>query len=444
MRQLAYLLPLVLVPTVIAQEYSQWPSFRGQYARGVADGYSTVATWNVETGENIAWKTEIPGLAHSSPVIWDDKIFLTTSLQEGEAELKVGLYGSVNSVDDDSEQDFQLICVSKSSGEILWTRSCWQGVPEFKRHPKGSFAASSPATDGKYVAAFFGNEGLYVYDMAGELVWKKTFGKLDSGWFVQTSAQWGFSSSPVIDDGRIYIQADVQENSFLAAYDVSNGEEIWKVERNDVPTWSTPTVDNRVERSQLIVNGWKHAGGYDLDTGEELWKLEGGGDIPVPTPIVDEGLIFLTSSHGRMSPILAISTAAFGEMGIDPEESEDLVWGIDRGGNYMQTPIVYGGMLFACRDTGVLSCFEAQTGERLYRQRLGSGASGFTASGIAADSKLYFPSEEGEVHVLQAGSEFKEIAVNELGETCMASPAASEGILFFRTRSHLIAIGGDQ
>ncbi len=424
------------------QEETNWPQFRGPHASGVAEGYPTPVHWDVEKGTNILWKTPIPGLAHSSPIIWGDRIFLTTAVRkdEGEAVLRVGRYGSVRSVQDQSPHEFQVLCLDRISGRVLWTRTAWEGVPKIKRHPKGSYAASTPATDGKHVVAFFGTEGLYVYDFSGELLWKKDFGVLDSGFFRSRSAQWGFASSPVIHEGRIYVQCDVQENSFVAALEVASGNVVWRTPRNEVPTWSTPTVDVSNRRRQLILNGYKHIGGYDLDTGEELWKLEGGGDIPVPTPVVSKGTVFITSAHGRMSPILAISTAATGEVTMDAEECQHMLWSYRRGGNYMQTPVVYGEELYCCRDGGQLSCIDAKTGERHYRKRLGDGASGFTASGVAADGKLYFASEEGEVQVIQADTEFQLLAQNSLGETCMASPAICAGTLFFRTRSHLLAI----
>lgn len=421
-----------------------WPSFRGPGARGVAEGSATPVEWNVEAGENIRWKTPIPGLAHASPIVWGDRVFCVTAVKEGKAELKVGYYGSVQPVEDESEHEFRLLCLDKASGEILWSRTAWRGVPAVKRHPKGSHAASTPATDGEHVVAFFGTEGLYAYDFAGKLQWKKDFGLLDAGWYRMPKAQWGFGSSPVIHAGRVIVQCDVQGDSFLAALDVATGKELWRTPRDEVPTWSTPTVHVGRQRSQIIANGYKHIGGYDLATGRELWRLRGGGDIPVPTPVVGHDLIFITNAHGRMAPIFAISTDAAGELSQDPAESEHMVWAWARRGNYMQTPLVYGDYLYCCSDLGIVRCIDARTGERIYRERLGGGRTVFTASGVAADGKLYFTSEEGEVSVLRAGPRFERRAVNEMGETCLATPAISEGALFFRTRGHLVAVAGDR
>jgi len=423
---------------------ANWPQFRGPGARGVADPASTPASWDVEKGTNVRWRVAVPGLAHSSPIVWGERIYLTTAVTEGgEADLKVGLYGDIVPVDDAGPQHFQVLSLDRSAGETVWTRTVFEGSPAIRRHPKGSHAASTPATDGKHVVAFFGSEGLFCFDAQGKELWRKDFGVLDSGYYLVPAAQWGFASSPVIHDGRVYVLADVQKGSFLAAFDVATGEQIWRTERDDVPTWGSPTVDVENDRSQVIVNGWKHIGGYDLKTGDELWKAAGGGDIPVPTPIVWRDLIFITNAHGRDRPVLAIHADATGEFDMDPEVSAQLAWSNLRAGNYMQTPLVVDGLLYCCADNGVLACYDARSGAQKYRERLGSGRTGFTASAIAAGGRLYFTSEEGGVHVVKAGPAFELLAVNELGEECMASPAASAGVLYWRTRGHLVAIGSE-
>lgn len=433
-------LAVLLATAPAAAQDTDWPSFHGRFARGVADGHALPTSWDVESGENVKWKTAIPGLAHSSPVVAGGRVYLTTAVREGEAELKVGLYGSIAPVENEGPYEFRVLCLDAKSGEILWTKTAWQGVPAIKRHPKGSHAASTPATNGEQVVALFGTEGLYCYDRDGELQWKKSLGVLDSGYFEMPNAQWGFASSPVIHEGRVYVQCDVQDDSFVTALDLENGEEIWRTERDEVPTWGTPTIHITDERRQLILNGYEHLGGYNLDTGQELWKLaERGGDIPVPSAVVAHGLVFLTNAHGRMAPILAISTSAEGNVPIDAAASDHMVWSQRGGGNYMQTPVVYGDELYCCRDMGILSCFDARTGERHYRKRIEGGV-GFTSSGVAGDGKLYFASEPGDIFVLEAGTEFKRLAINEMGEICMATPAISGGTLFIRGRHHLFAI----
>ncbi|MHC4811313.1 MAG: outer membrane protein assembly factor BamB family protein, partial [Planctomycetota bacterium] len=279
-----------------------WPSFRGPAAAGVGDG-TTVTEWDVETGTNLLWKTAIPGLGHSSPVIWGDRIFVTTAVpKSGTSELKVGLYGDIAAHTDDRAHAFKLLAIDRRGGEILWQRDAHVGVPRVKRHLKASHANSTPATDGERVVAFFGSEGLYAYDLDGKLLWKKDLGVLDSGFFQVPTAQWGFASSPVLHDGKVIVQVDIQKGSFVAAFDAADGRELWRTPRDEVPTWSTPAVapytGGDEPSLQVVANGWKHIGGYDLESGRELWKLVGGGDIPVPTPVHADGRIVVTSAHG--------------------------------------------------------------------------------------------------------------------------------------------------
>jgi len=420
-----------------------WPSFRGLYARGVAEGFSTPTEWNVEQGKNIRWKTAIPGMAHASPIVWGDKVFTITAISGSKKdELKVGLYGNIAPVQDDTVCTWRVYCVDKNTGKILWDRLAFEGVPTIKRHTKATHANSTPATDGKHVVTFLGSEGLFCFDMDGKLLWWKDLGLLDSGYYVVPQAQWGFGSSPVIHDGRVIVQCDVQNDSFVAAFDVKTGEKIWETARKEVPTWSTPTIETVGGRTQVILNGYKHIGAYDFATGKEIWKMVGGGDIPVPTPVVADGLVYITNAHGQMAPLVAIKTTATGDVSIPDNDSgdPDVAWSYRRRGVYMQTPVVYRGLLYACRGNGTLTCYDAKTGEVKYRQRLGSGRTGFTASPVVGDGKIYFSSEEGDIYVVQAGPEFKLLATNPMGEICMATPAISEGSLIFRTHHHLVSV----
>ena len=425
-----------------ASAQDSWPSFRGAGARGVAEGHATALSWDVPSGEGLAWSTDIPGLAHSSPVIWGDRIYVTTAIKTNEepAELTVGLYGSIMPVQDEGAHQLRVLALDKHTGEIAWDVLAHEGVPAVDRHPKGSHAAATPATDGEHVVAQFASEGLHCFDDTGQLLWRNDYGLLDSGFYMVPSARWGFASSPVIHAGRVYVQVDVNGDDFIAALDVHTGEEVWRTERDDVPSWGSPTVDVREGRSQLIVNGYKHIGAYDLFSGDPLWSLAGGGDIPTPTPVVAHGLVFITNAHGRMAPIYAIDAMAQGELDLGGEEASG--WFQRNGGNYMQTPLVYGTELYLCHDSGRLTCVDASTGEQHYRERLGGGTTGFTSSGVAADGKLYFASEAGEVYVVRAGTSHEVLSVNDMGEECMASPAISVGTLFYRTRTRLVAIPG--
>ena len=420
-----------------------WPQFRGVGARGVGEGQNLPDSWDVETGTNVRWKTAIPGLGHACPVVSRACVFiLSADNGEVEPELRLGLYGDIRSVSDDKPHEWQLLCLEQSTGKILWQRTLHRGVPAIKRHTKATHANTTPATDGKHVVVFLGSEGLYCLDFCGNVLWERDLGVLDSGYYRVPSAQWGFGSSPIIFRDMVILQCDVQEESFLAAFDIHTGRDVWRVGRDDVPTWSTPTIVEGPERIELVVNGFRHAGGYDPLTGKPFWRLGGGGDIPVPTPIFARGLIFLSSAHGSQGPLCAVRPGARGDLTPANGETSDesLAWYHRRAGIYMQTPIVYGDYLYACQDNGVLSCYEARTGERLYRERLGR-ATGFTASPVAADGKLYFTGETGVVHIVAAGPEYKLIASNEMGDFCMATPAIAGGLLIVRTQSHVYAIG---
>lgn len=419
-----------------------WPGFRGYRAKGVAEGYPTPTTWNVETSEKIKWKTPIPGLGHSSPVIWGDRVFVTTAVGgSGESELKVGLYGSGKSAKDDSVHRWLVYCIDKRTGKVMWKKTAHKGVPRVKRHMKASHANCTPATDGEHVVAFFGSEGLYCYDKKGRLRWKKDLGILDAGPYNAPDLQWGFASSPVLHKGRVFVQCDTQGDSFVAGFDVRDGREVWRTARDEVSTWSTPTVYQKGSNIQLILNGYKHLGGYDLQTGEALWRLSGGGDVPVPTPVAGRGLIFVTNAHGGSAPLYAIRPSARGDISLDGATSNEFIaWSVRRNGAYMQTPLVYDDYLYSCSDRGVLKCYEAGTGSLQYKERLGTGGSGFSASPVAANGKLYFVSEDGDAYVIRAGPTFEVLASNAMGEICMATPAISEGVLYFRTRGHLVAV----
>jgi outer membrane protein assembly factor BamB len=421
-----------------------WPQFRGPQASGVADGQDPPLHWNGPESKNIRWKTRIPGLGHASPIVWGDLVFVVTSVsRDPNATLRVGLYGDIAPVKDETKHSWELYCLDKQTGRIQWNRTVREAVPKIKRHTKATHANSTPATDGTHLVVFLGSEGLYCYDLSGKQLWNKDLGTLDSGFYVVPAAQWGFGSSPIIYQNMVIVQCDVQQDSFLAALDVQDGQELWRVPRKDVPTWSTPTIHAGPDRVELIVNGFKHAGGYDPSSGEELWRIGGGGDIPVPTPVIGHGLIFLSSAHGPQAPLCAIRLGAKGDITLKGDEpsSDHVAWHKKRDGIYMQTPLVYGDYLYACKDNGVLGCYEAKTGELVYRQRLGDGRTGFTASPVAADGRLYFTSEHGDVYVVKAGREFELLATNPMGEVCMATPAISHGMLIIRSKDHVYGIG---
>ena len=444
-----YLLLLGLLLSVISvkaqTEYiKQWPQFRGPFASGIVESKQLPDQWDIITGENIRWKLKIPGLGHSSPVVWGDRLFITTAISgSGSDSLKVGLYGDIDEVGDRSEHEFRVYCIDKKSGEILWVHLAHKGVPITERHTKSSHANATPATDGRYVLAFFGSEGLYCYDFEGKLVWKKSFGRINAGPYDDPDVEWGYASSPIIHEDRVIVQCDiVGGEGFLASLDLETGKEIWRTPREDVATWSTPNFLNKDGERQIVVNGFSQIGGYDFDTGEELWKLSNGGDAPVPTPIFAHGIIFIHGSHGRYQPIFAIRPEARGDITLDKESTtnEYIVWSIKRGAAYMPTNLVYGDYLYNLRMNGNLTCFDARTGEVIYKERIPE-AMGITSSGVASNGKLYYSLEQGDVVVVKAGREFEILSRNNMDDLLMASPAISEDMIFFRTQHYLVGVG---
>lgn len=420
-----------------------WPGFRGPNASGIAEGFPLPERWNVERGEGLRWRTPLPGLGHSSPIVWGDRLYLLTAISgRDNPELRAGLYGDIAPVQDDSEHRWLLLALETRTGRVAWQREIHRGVPRIRRHPKATHANSTLATDGRRLVAFLGSEGLWCWDMSGRLRWRKDLGLVDSGYFAVPTAQWGSASSPVLWEDRVFVQCDRQQHSFVAAYNAADGRELWRTPREEVPTWSTPAVAGRGRDAQVILNGYRHIGGYDAHTGAELWKLRGGGDIPVPTPVVWRDLVLLTSAHGQYSPIYAVKLGARGDItpATPGRPSAGLAWSQAREGAYMPTPLVYRDHLYVLRDQGVLGCYEAATGRRLYQERLGAGPNAHTASPVAGDGKLYCTGEEGNVTVVRAGPRCEVLATNPLGALTLATPAIARGDLYFRTRDAVLAV----
>ena len=429
-----------LAGTVFAGD---WPQYRGPNASGVDGSAAAPQKWDVEKCENMLWKTPIPGLAHSSPILWGDRVYVTTAVQPEKSELKVGLYGDIGSAEDQVKHEWRLLALDQETGKVLWNQVGYAGVPRAKRHPKSSHCSSTPATDGKHIVAILGSEGLFCFDTDGKVLWKKDLGPMVTGYFLVPSAEWGFASSPVIHEGKVVVLCDVLTNSFLAVYNITDGKEVWRVPRSDVPTWSTPTVVKAAGKTQILVSGWHHTGAYDFANGKQLWNLDGGGDIPVPTPIYSKEMAYFTSGHGRGGrPIRGIRLDASGE--ITPKDSSGtnsaIVW-VKPWGNYMQTPILVGPWLFACSDVGIVSCFDPATGTPEFSERIGNGSEGFTSSPVSDGRNLFIASEIGNVYVVPVTNTFSVVATNKMNETCMATPALSHGKLFYRTRENLVAIG---
>jgi len=424
--------------------HADWPQFRGPNASGVDTSKALPVEWDAESGKNIRWQTPLPGLSHASPIVSGDRIYIATATGTNDSELKVGLYGSIDPVEEGCPQTWRLLSLDAATGRIVWNVPAHTAVPTVKRHPKATHCNSTPATDGSNIVAIFSSEGLFCFNAKdGKLRWKKSLGPMDSGFFVVKSAQWGFASSPVIHEGKVIVQCDVQTNSFIAVFDIRDGKLVWMRNRSDVPSWATPTVVEAAGKKQIVLNGWHHSGGYDFDRGTPLWWLDGGGDIPVPTPVFANGLIYLTSAHGKLRPMRAINPAAEGDLTMpDPAGTNaGIAWVHPRQGNYMQTPIALDGRIYACTDGGVVTCFDGKSGKIHFSERLSDGKQGFTASPVSDGKHIYFPSENGNVVVLPVSDKFSTVATNNLADICMASPAINNGALLFRTQTKLIAVG---
>jgi outer membrane protein assembly factor BamB len=445
MRRGAFL--ALLAAAAQAADSGNWPMFRGESALGVVEGPAPVS-WNADPGagpmRNLKWKTPIPGLGHSSPVIWGNKLFVATAVSAaGAAPLRVGIYGDGDAANDNGEQSWKVYCLDKRTGKVLWERTAYQGVPRSKRHTKGTHANTTAAVDGKRLSVFFGSEGLYVYDLDGRLLWSKDFGVVDQG-PKGYDLSWGFASSPVLFEDKVIVQCDRRGEPFAAAFSAADGKQLWRTSRAGVADhgWATPGVIRAGGRALAVLNAWPFIAAYDVETGKERWRLRSAGDIPAPTPILARGLIFVTNAHGGGAPLYAIKPGAEGDITPvgDARTSAGVAWSEPRNGAYMQTPLVAGDLLYSCSDRGVLKVYDAASGTLHYQQRLGAGTTGFSASPVAAGGRVYFTSEEGEVYVIKAGSKFELLAENRMGEIAMASPAISEGALFFRTRGHVVAI----
>ena len=440
MRKAIVVAAWALAGTAISAQ--NWPSFRGPNASGVAEGQPTPVKWDIGSGENLLWKTPVPGMAVSSPVVWGDRVFISTAVSSDPgAGIKTGLYGDVKPSNDVSMHSWRLLALDKRTGKVLWERVAHEGVPKTKRHPKSSQASATPVTDGRHIVVSFGSEGLYAYDFDGKLLWTRDLGTLNAGWFYDPDYEWGIASSPIIWKNSVIVQCDIQKNSYIAAFDVATGNPLWRTAREEIPSWSTPTVYERDGRTELVTQATGFTRGYDPASGKELWRLAGNSEIAIPTPVIGPNLIIVTNGYTPIQPIYAIKPGASGDITLkkDQTSSESVAWSMPRGGPYIPTPVIYGDHLYVLAITGVLTSYDVRTGQRVYQQRVGMGGS-FSASPVAADGKLYISSEDGDVYVVKAGPQYELLASNSIGEVLMASPAISDGIVFFRGLRNVFAI----
>ena len=419
---------------------SRWPQFRGADSRGVSHDKGLPDRWS--TTENVAWSTEIPGLGWSSPVVWGSKVFLTSAIKKGEREFpKKGLYFGGNRPKSDDPHEWLVFCLDVESGDVVWKRTARKGVPEGGIHLKNTFAAETPVTDGERLYAYFGNVGLFVYDMEGKPLWKKAWKA------VKTRNGWGTAASPVLHEDRLYIINDNDDQSFLVALDKRTGEQLWRVDRDEKSNWATPYVWKNSQRTEIVTPGTRRVRSYDL-AGKSLWELEGMSTITIATPFAAGGLLYISSGYvgDPRRPVYAIKPGASGDISLKKGEksNEFVAWSDPRGAPYNPTPVVYRGYYYVLFDRGFFSCHDAKTGKQVYKVRmaqdLAGGYGGFTSSPWAYDDKVFCLNEDGDTFVIQAGPEHKVLRVNPLGEMCMATPAIAHGSLFIRTYSKLYRI----
>jgi outer membrane protein assembly factor BamB len=421
-----------------------WPSFRGPQASGVAEGQNLPDRWDGKKGENILWRTSIPGLAHSSPIVWDRRIFLTSAISTNtKATFRPGLYGDGDASNDRSRQRWMIYAIDKGNGKIIWERVAHDGEPVDKRHVKSTYASSTPATDGRIVVASFGSQGVYAYDVDGHFRWKVDLGRLDLGAYDIPTFEWGPASSPIIWNGLVILQCDTQADSFLLALSAETGDTVWKTERDELPSWGTPTIAATPSGPELVTNASNFIRGYDPLTGKELWRLGGSSKITAPTPVFGGGLFVVASGRAPEGPIFVVRPGARGDLTLHGGDTSNgaIVWSRASRGPYMPTPLIYNGLLYILGNNGIFDVYDLRSGKEVYRRRLPEIGSGFSASPVAADGKIYLSNEDGEILVVAAGREFRHIATNWMGELLMATPALSDGVMYVRSSRSLFGVG---
>lgn len=415
----------------VPAETTSWPQFRGPYpSDGVASGKTLPDAWSTE--KNVVWAVDVPGWGWSSPIVWEDKIFLTSALCENELpKLPIGGYpgGRVKPRD---EQRFMVYCLDTKTGKKLWEQEAYKGpAPEF-RHPKNSFASETPITDGERVYAYFGNVGLFTYDMNGKKLWEAKWGAYPM------RGGWGTGSSPVLHKDRIFIVNDNQTKSFMVALDAKTGKQIWRVEREEKSNWSTPYIWENDKRTELVTIGTGKVRSYDLD-GKLLWELTGTSGLVSLMPVAAHGLLYVGAGY-HYGPIYAIRPGAAGDITLKKGETsnEFIAWSHPKGAGIHPCFVISGDRLYVLFDAGFLTCYDAKTGKIHYdRERLNSRPGRFYASPWAYHGKIFLLNEDGATYVIEDGPKFKELGKNELKDHAWATPAIADGSLYVRTYSKL-------
>lgn len=427
---LCRILLCVLVPAVAAcGAPDDWPRWRGPFDTGMARG-DLPLRWSDE--ENVAWKTPIPGRGFSSPVIWGDRLFLTSAVPAKAPEApEPGRRGPGSGFAAGIPHRFLVMAINRQTGKVLWERVARTAVPhEGYHHRYGSFASNSPVTDGNMVYAFFGSRGVYAYTLDGKLAWHKEFPPL------RMRNAFGEGTAPVLDGGRLILSFDQEENSYLLVLDKRTGKQIWRVDRDEVSAWSPPLVTEVNGRKQIIVSATRRVRAYDYDTGKLIWETAGLGTNVIPAPVVFQNVAVVMSGH-RDPNLLAIRLGRTGDL----TGSDAILWTNQRGNSYTPSPVLHQGKIYFVTDTGLVNCFDVLTGEAHYRQQRLPQPYNFKASPVGVNGKLYLATEQGDVVVLRLGTAYEVLATNTLsGQMFIASPAVAEGDLYLRGQHTLFCI----
>lgn len=424
---------LLALTSVVRADTENWPQFRGTQSDGLAEGATLPDRWS--TTENVVWKVAVPGWGWSSPVIWGDKIFLTSAVVDPPLPTpKVGGYPGGNVKPGDVNR-WMVYCIHRETGKLLWEREVHKGVPPQPRHPRNSYASDTPVTDGERVYAYFGNIGLFVFDMDGKPLWEQKWGSFPM------RGGWGTGIAPVLHQDRLFLVNDNEKNSFLVALDKLSGKEIWKVERAEKSNWSTPYIWTNDKRTELVTIGTGKARSYDLD-GKLLWELTGTSGLVSLMPVAKHGLLYLGAGY-HYGPLYAIRPGASGDISIEVEEtsSEWIAWHEPKGAGIHPSFLISGERLFVVFDAGFVACHDAKTGKAVFsRQRIDTGGGRFYASPWSYNGKIFLLNEDGKTYVLEDGPNYKLLHTCPLEEPAWATPAIAHGSLFVRTYSKLYRI----
>jgi outer membrane protein assembly factor BamB len=423
---------------VEAQTGAHWPQWRGPFFNGMARG-DAPTTWSDTT--NVKWKTEIPGRGFSTPAIWGDRIFLTTAIPTGTPapaptpgadQPQGGRRGAGGGAGPLVEHRFDVLALDRKTGRILWQKTAKTATPHEGYHRAyGSFASNSPATDGRYVYASFGSRGIYCYDFNGKLVWEK-----DLGVQMKMRLAFGEGAAPLLHGDRLFLVFDHEAGSFIVALDKRTGKELWRATREEPSSWSTPLAIEHGGRTEIVVSATNKVRSYDPATGKVLWESAGLGSNVIPVPTQQNGMVFVMSGH-RDPRLMAIKLGKQGDL----TGSDSIAWSHTRGVPYTASPVLYENKLYVVTDNGMVSAFNATTGEPYYHQtRLPKGYN-LKASPVGANGKLYVATEDGDVVVLKMGEKFEVIATNYLTDQIfIATPVIADGEIFLRGQNTLFCI----